>query len=283
MLDLGPLHSDVEKHIEKIIQNPSILISSQATYQHGTMDKKPWHNPEVVEAVHILAPTLPCLESVLVAFCTGALKTWKRLATEFEGGKILGLSASEKDKAWCPPTNDVNEGALGSLHSHMCKKPNTTILQFNALKKFKFNQTAAFINREFLPKDFTFVHKVACDLDAKHLERECKAELIAYKDKQVAERREKQMQKAKKQAEKEAFLASVSRVGNVEDVTDTMKVKELDDQLEIYRKLVDDIPLKSKLKNKGMKMEALQNAIRKFNSQEEHESEEDDNEIGLED
>lgn len=283
MLDLGPLHSDVQRHIEKIIQNPSILMLSQATYQLGTMDGKPWHNSEVVEAVHRLAPTLPYLKSVLIAFCKGALETWKRFSTEFEeGGKILGLSTSEKDRAWRPPTNDVNEGALGSLRSHMRKKPNTTILQFNALKKFKFNQTSAFVKREFLPEDFAFVHKVARDLDARHLERERKAELIAYKDKQIAKRREKQMQKARKQAEKEAFLATVNRVKNVEDVTDSMKVKELDDQLEIYRKLVDDTPLKSKLKNKSMKIEALQNAIRQFNAQEKYESEEDDSDIDME-
>ena len=84
-----------------------------------------------------------------------------------------------------------------------------------------------------MSEDYAFVHKVARNLDASHLEREHKAELIAYKDKQVAERRQMQMQKIKKQTEKEAFLASVDRVENVEDVTESMKVKDLDTQLEI--------------------------------------------------
>ena len=64
MLDLGPLHSDVQTHLEKIFQNPSILLSPQATYESGAMDKKPWDNPDAVEAVHKLAPTLPHLEPV---------------------------------------------------------------------------------------------------------------------------------------------------------------------------------------------------------------------------
>ena len=66
------------------------------------------------------------------------------------------------------------------------------------------------------------MHKVARDLDAKHLEKVHIAEIIAFKDRKVAERREMQMQKAKKQAEKKAFLASVDRVEKVEEVTDGM-------------------------------------------------------------
>ena len=54
---------------------------------------------------------------------------------------------------------------------------------------------------------------------------------------------------------------------NVEDVTNSMTVKQLDDQLEIYRKLVDSIPQKSKLRNKSLKIEALKNAIRDFSAQ----------------
>lgn len=144
-----------------------------------------------------------------------------------------------------------------------------TILQFNALKKFKFNQTSSFVKRKFLPEDYVFVHKIARNLGTSDLERARKAELIAFRDRQVVERREKQKQKAAKQAEKEALLASLDRVIDVEDITSTMKVKDLDNQLEIYRRLVGCVPPKSKLKNKDMKIEALRNAIRVFQAQEE--------------
>lgn len=153
-----------------------------------------------------------------------------------------------------------------------------TILQFNALKKWKFNQTSSFVKKEFHPEDYVFVHKVACSLGTGHVERACKAELIEFKDKQVTIRREKEKQKAAKKAERDAWLAFLNRVENVEDVTKAMTVKILDDQLEIYRELVAGIPLKSKLKNKDMKMEALRNAIRAFQTQEEGSDNEGDEE-----
>jgi hypothetical protein len=279
MLDLGPLHANVQIHLQKIIQDPSILLASEATYELGAMDGKPWYNAAAIHAVHKLIPTLRHLQPVLVAFCKGALTTWQRFSAEFEeGGSIVDLSTSAKNLAWRPPTNDLNEGALGSLRSQLRQKPNMTILQFNALKKFKFNHTSEFVKQEFLPEDYKFIHKMARSMDAAHLEKTRKAELIAFKDKQIAERREKRRQKAEKRAQKEMLLASLDRVKNVEDVTNNMTVKELDNQLEIYRKLVDTIPQKSKLRNKSLKIEALKNAIRDFCAQDEdtEESEEED-------
>jgi hypothetical protein len=268
MLDLGPLHSEIQTHLKKIIQDPSILLSSNTTYKLGSLDGKMWNNADAVNAVHKLAPSLPYLQPVLVAFFEGALASWHRFTTEFEeGGSILGLTLSEKDKAWRPPTNDLNEGALGSLRLQLRQKPNMTILQFNALKKFKFNQTSLFVKKEFLSEDFAFVHKMARDMKTGNLEKARKAELIAFKDMQIVERREKRRQKAAKQAKKEALLASLDRMMNVEDVTETMRVVDLDNQLDIYRKLVDDVPLKSKLKNKKMKIEALKGAIRAVEAQ----------------
>ena len=99
------------------------------------------------------------------------------------------------------------------------------------------------------------------------MEKTHKAEVIAFKDKQIAERRERKRQRAEKRAQREMLLASLDRVKNVEDVTNNMTVKQLDDQLEIYRKLVDSIPQKSKLRNKSLKIETLKNAIRDFSAQ----------------
>ena len=235
MLDLGPLHANVQIHLQKIIQNPSILLASEVTYELGTMDGKPWYNATAIHAVHKLIPTLPHLEPVLVAFCKGALTSWQRFSVEFEEEEpIASLSSFDKNLAWRPPTNDLNEGALGSLCTQLRQKPNMTILQFNALRKFKFNQTSEFVKQEFLPEDYKFIHKIACDMDAAHLEKTCKTELIAFKDNQIVKQREKNKQKAEKQAQREMLLASLERVKTLEDVTDNMTVKELDNQLEIY-------------------------------------------------
>jgi hypothetical protein len=162
MLDLGPLHEDVQAHLKKIIHDPDLLISPESTHESGAMDGKPWHTPEAVGAVLKLAPSLPHLRPVLVTFFKGALATWERFTSEFEeGGLIDTATAEEKQKAWMPPTNDVNEGALGAFCSHLRKKPNTSMLQYNALAKFKFNHTAAFAQQEFSSDDYAFVHKTA--------------------------------------------------------------------------------------------------------------------------
>jgi len=68
MLDLGPLHANVQSHLQKIIQDSSILLASEATYELGAMDGKLWHNTTAMHAVHKLIPTLPHLKPVLVAF-----------------------------------------------------------------------------------------------------------------------------------------------------------------------------------------------------------------------
>ena len=54
-----------------------------------------------------------------------------------------------------------------------------------------------------------------------------------------------------------------------------MAVKDLNNQLDLYRKLVDNIPLKSKLKIEELKIAALKEAIINFHNQESF-----DNEIG---
>jgi hypothetical protein len=78
--------------------------------------------------------------------------------------------------------------------------------------KEHLDQTSSFIKKEFLPENYIFVHKTARNLATGSLEKACKAELIAFKDKQVVERGGKHKKKIAKQAEKEALLASLEMV-----------------------------------------------------------------------
>lgn len=52
----------------------------------------------------------------------------------------------------------------------------------------------------------------------------------------------------------------------MEDVTNDMKVADLDNQLDLYRMLLppNSIPVKYKLRNKDLKREALRYAIQAF-------------------
>ena len=265
MLDLGPLHLQIQKHIEKVIETPHILLPPHASYKHGTADGKSWEDANVMEAISKLGPSLPHLEPLLVAFFKGALETWKRFTPEFqEGGIIDQLTPEEKEKAHRPPANDHNEGALGSLRLKLRFKPNMSMHQYNALAMFKSNDTAAFVQKMFVKEDHVYVHEEACKRDSGHLEQARQAAIIAFRNKKVADQRQKMAEKAEKQHTTQARLAAVQRVDAVEDVTINMTNDQLRDQLEIYRQLIDGIPGKSKLKIKAELIAALRAAITRY-------------------
>jgi len=80
------------------------------------MDEKMWQTLATIVAVLNIAPSLPHLRPVLVAFLT-----WKRFTSEFApGGLIDEATTDERELAWMPLTNDVTEGALGSFWLLMC-------------------------------------------------------------------------------------------------------------------------------------------------------------------
>jgi hypothetical protein len=59
---------------------------------------------------------LPCPNCIL--YCSSISK--QRFTTEFEnGGEIDTATPEEKNQAWIPPKNDVDEGALGALQSYL--------------------------------------------------------------------------------------------------------------------------------------------------------------------
>jgi hypothetical protein len=265
MLELGPLHLKVQKHMEKIIRDPDILLPPHGSYASGSMDGKPWKDPEAINAIAHLAPSLPHLKPVLVAFFEGALMTWKRFTAEFqEGGLIDQASADEKEQAWMPPTNDVNEGALGALRSYLRKKPNTTMHYYNALAMFKFNRTGVFAHHIFVSEDHAYIRQEARRRDNSHLEKARKAAIMASKEKQVTEKRVKVAMRDQKRAQEEARLMGIELITELEYVTTDMTVAQLRDQLEAYRCLVDGIPLKSHLKIKAVMIDALKDAIQKY-------------------
>ena len=121
MLDLGPLHSRVYDHMQKIIGNPDILIGNDLdpdeSYKTATLDGEDWQNAAVVKKILDLIPKLPHFHDLLISFFKGAAEeTWERFTSEFApGGLIDKATAEERELAWMPATNDENEGLLGSF------------------------------------------------------------------------------------------------------------------------------------------------------------------------
>src|SRR3954451_2034083 len=168
-------------------------------------DGQIWDSPKAFEAIQQYVPELPHLIPVLVAFFKGAAKTWKRFTSEFSpGGLIDEATVAEKDMAWMPPTNDINEGALGSFRVLMRQQPQLTLLQFNAQAMFRHNETQIFMKKQFQPDDYKFVRKMARQADSQKLELKRKQKLVQHtqaKNKKKRAAVEKRKQNAAKKAE----------------------------------------------------------------------------------
>ncbi|SJL16076.1 uncharacterized protein ARMOST_19592 [Armillaria ostoyae] len=266
-LELGPLHTDIRDHCQKIIDDPELLLVSDSDefYVDASFDGKPWERPEVVKACHDLVPKLQDVKTMLIKFFEGALTTWIRFSSEYApGGLIDEATEEERDAAWMPATNDVNEGALGSYRVYMRRKPRTTLHQYNALVMFGHNETRRFMDRLFHSEDHKYVMKAARMLDASGLEKKRKLEQKEFDVKFTAMKREKAAEKERRAKEVLDHLTSVPLIDTVDEVRKQgMTIKKLDEQLDVLRKIWKDtkIPLKSHIPWKEDKQKALEEAF----------------------
>ena len=235
-LDLGPLHKKVQNHIKRIIEDPSFLLGPAVTHETGTMDGREWESPEVILCIHKHAPSLPHLPALLVAFFEGAEETWKRFTSEYApGGLIDEATVDEKDSAWMPPTNDVNEGALGSFRVLMRRQPHLTLLQYNAQAMFHQNETQAFMETNFQPEDYQYVHKKARQADVDHLELKRKQNIVQHtqaRNEWKIASREKRKIKAVAKAERVAAVKLIFE----KELIKGLKGEKLKDHLLAFQK-----------------------------------------------
>jgi len=165
-----------------------------------------------------------------------------------------------------PPTNDVNEGALGSYRLFIRKRPNSSLHQYNAQAMFKRNGTEEFMARHFQESDQGYLRKTAQAVDASGLEKKHRKALMDHAQAEVAAKRKKDQLRSANIAKEAERMASVQRIDNP-DVIKKMTVSQLKDQLELYRPVVCGIPLKSHMTNKASRLEALLAAVEQFKSQ----------------
>lgn len=273
MLTLGPLHTSLKNHIQNLINNPDLVLAKGATFELAALDGKPWYNPKAVDAVLDLAPTLPHLKPLFVAFLEGALTTWERFTTEFEtGGAIDMASNAERELAFMPSTNDANEGALGMLRRHARHNPNTTIKNFSDQAAFRRNDTQTFMDLKFRTDDHVYIMREARRLDESGVEKARRQAFLEHNQRVVDEKREKDVVKQKKRDELQARISQVSLVLNREIIA-KMTGARLDDQLAVHRQFEKSekekkIPLKSHLKTVALKRTALLEAVERYENSE---------------
>ncbi|KAJ2977047.1 hypothetical protein NUW54_g11471 [Trametes sanguinea] len=156
----------------RALQNgPELLLSNSRgdkSCKTAAMGGEEWERPEVVAAVLALASTLPHLRDVLHAFLTGALHTWERFTAEFATGGAIDLATEEElDRAYLLPTNDHNEGALGSYRLWSRRYPNGSQAYYNALAKFFHNDMEAFMEMHLAnEEDQKDMRRAACAMDS---------------------------------------------------------------------------------------------------------------------
>lgn len=181
-----------------------------------------------------MVPDLPHFRELLIAFLMGARETWKRFTSEFApGGLIDEATAEEKELAWMPATNDVNEGALGSFRVLMRRQPQLTLLGHNALAMYFRNDTEAFMAEKFTEKeDYQYLHALGRQpqVDQRKLMKE-HVQFRADHQKRKVDKREKQGQRNQETA---ARLASTNLILDERMVTG-LKGQALKDQLRLYQ------------------------------------------------
>ena len=238
MLDLGPFHSHVYDHMQKIIENPDILIGRDLdlceSYKMATLDGEKWQNPAVVKKILDIIPTLPHFRDLLIAFFKGAAETWERFTSEFApGGLIDEATAEERELAWLPAANDENEGLLGSFRHLMNYQPQLTLLSFNSLSMFFRNNTQAFMAAKFTEEeDYRYIHKLAREANGEEKKR--RKELVDFREKRQAEKT------ARKEIREKNAKATATRIAELDLVLDKEKIpglkgQALKDQLKLFK------------------------------------------------
>ncbi|KAJ6506661.1 hypothetical protein C8R45DRAFT_1050930 [Mycena sanguinolenta] len=156
MLDLGPLHDSVKVHMRKLIDKPSLLISTSAdAYKLATLDGKPWSDQKAWAACVDFRPawppqrpTHPDVVPLISAGLKEGLECFERFTEEFAVGGRIDTATPEERRAGCASsTNDPNEGLLGMWRKFSRESPSPTVGNFTDQAMFRRNETQSFHGR----------------------------------------------------------------------------------------------------------------------------------------
>lgn len=231
-LDLGPTNQKITEFLQRIIEDPTFLIGPNITHETGTFNGTEWENKDLVEHVNKLAPELPYLKPALVAFCKGAQESWRRFTSEYApGGLIDEATQEQKDFAWMPTTNDINEGALGQFCVMLRHQPQLTLLQYNAKTMFARNNTAVFMETYFSHHTDQYIWELACQ--PKTEEKARLQAIVEYSKQKIAKKLEKRKQKEAQAAELAKRIQGVQPIWDKAEI-DALKGDRLKDQVKVF-------------------------------------------------
>lgn len=265
LLDLSEVHLKLPSFCEQIAENPLCILDDTKPLADITLDGLPVMDPMLVSAASQLAPDLPDLSLILSAMFRGAARGWRRFTTEFQpGGAIEGLSDQERSLVFIPSTNDVNEGALGSFRVFIRYHPHATVASFTDRTRVLRNNTENFILKHCNHEDQQHVMRLVRKQDASGVNAAFRSELIAHQlERANHERIRREVNQAHEREEIERLI-SIGLVGDRDHIL-ILTNKQLDDQIRIYRKILQDKTLiDAKLKDltkKALKQSAVLAAL----------------------
>lgn len=284
LLDLKSFFENKVTFLNRVIGETEIWTSHEFTHEAGSLDGDEWDEwgTKVVNAVKELAPSLPDLKSAILAFVSGARDTFvERFSDEFkEGGDIDKLTEAERQTLFFSPTNDGNEGALGSLRLGKRRRPGETLHKFNASFTARQNHAEEFMSEKLKENvDHIYLRQVARTRDESHFQRRMKEAQIESDKAKVAENMLKEAKKQGKRDEREAMLVETGKKLVLTDAEiDGLDNKELNRQLDFHREeerklpravivaetSTEKVPLKSHMKAKPDRVLQLKKAVARY-------------------
>lgn len=239
-LELGPLHTEVRKHIQQIIDNPDLVLGPDASPETGVLNNEEWDQPAAFEAIHRLMPILPHLRGALTEFFAGALDTWQNFVVEFAPGGIIDqLTDVLKGHAFMDATNDVNEGQLGTVRVALRHSPNMSIWQFNARQTYKTNDVRGYI-KQLSNADRQFLRSKYREIDASGRERKRRREIAdADHAATVVNRAHRAAVRVKKDADLSKLLELTVLLNGDTVQAASLTVTQIKDQIRWHRRFVD--------------------------------------------
>jgi hypothetical protein len=164
-LDLGPLHAELIAFIDKLIEDPSLIIGANVSHRTGSLDGLLWSHPAAVLAVQQQLSSLPHLHGLMVALLKAAWESWVHFSSEYkEGGDIAKATAVQRLRAWMEKTNDFCESDFGIFRQASRKNPNLSLVVHNSRQMYARNGTAAYI-KECSPAIRRFLRRMARQQD----------------------------------------------------------------------------------------------------------------------
>ncbi|THU94800.1 hypothetical protein K435DRAFT_819917 [Dendrothele bispora CBS 962.96] len=231
-LDLGPLHAEVQLHIQKLLDNDQLIFGEDASHTTSTLDGREWEDEKAVNVVFKLSPKLPHLRPITAAFFQGALATWIRFSSEFAPGGL------------------IDEATASEWHYRVTVqgKPTLTLHQYNAEAMYSRNNTLAFMNALFEDADYEYIMREARRIDASGLEKKRRVEQMEFRRRVVQMNKEKEEAKKKKAVELHEKLKKIPLIWDLSEL-DSIPRPELDPKV--------PIPVKSKVTRLDQKQEAF--------------------------